>query len=134
MSVGRSTPEVQTRVERLRRVAKALDWKFRVPGTRWRFGLDPLLGLVPGVGDSLGAVLSLWIVVEARRLGVPNTTAARMLANVGVDFVAGSVPLLGDLFDAGFKANMKNVDLLERAMGKRPRGSGASRDQHSHVR
>lgn len=128
MSVGRSAPEVQVRVERLKRLAKALDWKFRVPGTRWRFGLDPVIGLVPGVGDSLGAVLSLWIVVEARRLGVPNTTVARMLANVGVDFVVGSVPLLGDLFDAGFKANMKNVDLLERAMGRRPRGSGASRD------
>ena len=84
------------------------------PGTKYRVGLDPLLGLVPGLGDVAGAALSGYIVLTGIRLGVSRIVVLRMLANVGMDTVAGSVPLLGDLFDAGWKANSRNVALIER--------------------
>lgn len=89
-----------------------------MPGTRWRFGLDPLLGLLPVAGDTVGAALSLWIVYQALRLDAPPAVLARMLGNVALDFAAGSIPLLGDLFDAGFKANLKNVALLQKSLAK----------------
>lgn len=99
------------RIRRLERLAGLLDDRFRVPGTRWRFGFDSLIGLVPGIGDAAGAVLSLYIIVEAARLGVPKRKLARMLAHTGIDAVVGTVPIVGDLFDAGYKANRRNVSL-----------------------
>lgn len=98
-------------VRRMRAVARLLDESVRVPGTRFRVGLDPIVGLLPGAGDALTGVLSLYVVAEAARLGVTYTTLLRMLANVGVDVVGGSVPVLGDLFDAVWKANVRNVEL-----------------------
>lgn len=112
-------PESLKRLRRLRRVARLLDSEFRIPGTRWRFGLDPVIGLVPGVGDAASAVLSLWIIAESRRLGAPSGTLTRMLLNVLTDTVAGSIPVVGDAFDAGYKANLRNLALLERALAKR---------------
>jgi hypothetical protein len=99
-------------IERLRQLAHLLDDRFRIPGTSYRVGLDGLIGLVPGVGDAVTTLLSLYIVLEARRLGVPLTKLGRMGLNVGVDAVLGAVPLLGDLFDVAFKANRRNVALL----------------------
>jgi predicted phage tail protein len=90
-----------------------LDSAVRVPGTNARVGLDPLLGLLPGIGDFLAAVLSSYVVVVAARLGAPRSVLARMLVNLGVDTLVGVVPLLGDLFDVGWKANMRNAALLE---------------------
>ena len=81
-----------------------------------RFGLDPIIGLVPGLGDLAGAVLSGYIVIEGIRMGVSRAGVVRMLANVGIDAIVGSVPVLGDLFDAGWKANNRNVALIERHM------------------
>jgi len=78
-----------------------------------RVGLDPVLGLFPGIGDFLAAVLSSYVVVAAARLGAPRSVLARMLVNLGVDTLVGVVPLLGDLFDVGWKANMRNAALLE---------------------
>jgi Domain of unknown function (DUF4112) len=101
------------RLERLRRLARLLDTAIPVPGTRWTIGLDPILGLVPGVGDALGAMLSLYIVVQAGRSGVSGPVLVRMLANLAIDAVGGAVPVVGDLFDAGWKANVMNVRLLE---------------------
>jgi uncharacterized protein DUF4112 len=110
-------PIVQDRrlpqVERLRVLTKLLDNAFQVPGTRLRVGLDALIGLVPGVGDAIGAVFSAVIVFQAARLGVSRATLARMVGNVVLDTVVGEIPLLGDLFDAGWKANSKNLALLE---------------------
>jgi hypothetical protein len=90
-----------------------LDSAVRVPGTNVRVGLDPVLGLFPGIGDFLAAVLSSYVVVAAARLGAPRSVLARMLVNLGVDTLVGVVPLLGDLFDVGWKANMRNAALLE---------------------
>ena len=101
------------RLKRIKRIAWAIDGAFRVPGTRFRFGLNSLLGLTPAAGDALLAGISLYIVNEARKLGVPREKITRMLANVGIEAVAGSVPMLGDLFDMGFKANLRNIAIIE---------------------
>ncbi|MEF8829748.1 MAG: DUF4112 domain-containing protein [Haloarcula sp.] len=101
---------------RTRTVAHLLDESVRIPGIGFRVGIDPLLGLVPVVGDFLAALCSLYIVVEAARLGVRKRTLVRMLVNVALDTVLGSVPLVGDLFDAYWKANVRNADLLAAAL------------------
>ena len=102
------------RLEHLRRFSHWLDEGIRIPGTHLRIGLDPILGLVPGVGDALGAVLAAVILVEAVRRKVTRFTLVRMAGNIALDAVAGSVPLIGDIFDAGWKANLRNIALLER--------------------
>ncbi len=98
-------------------LARVLDSAVPVPGTSFRFGLDPVLGLIPGLGDLAGAVLSGYIVLAGIRMGVSRSGVVRMLANVAIDSVVGSVPILGDLFDAGWKSNNRNVALIERHMG-----------------
>lgn len=103
---------MSTAADRLRRFAWILDELFRIPGTKQRVGLDALIGLVPGVGDTIGALLSTYIILEAARRGASIWTVTRMLANVGVETVFGAVPLLGDLFDVVFKANRRNLALL----------------------
>jgi hypothetical protein len=90
-----------------------LDEAFRIPGTPIRFGLDGILGLIPGVGDVLGGLLSLVIPTAAWMRGVPNVTLVRMLANLGVGVLVGSIPLLGDIFDIFWKANRRNYRLLQ---------------------
>jgi hypothetical protein len=95
-------------------VARLLDNAIQIPGTSWKIGLDPIIGLIPGVGDMVGAVLSGYIVLEAVRAEVPTFTLARMLVNVGIDTLLGAVPALGDVFDAAWKSNTMNVTLLER--------------------
>jgi hypothetical protein len=89
-----------------------------VPGTSFRFGLDPLLGLVPGLGDMTGAALSGYLVLLASRYGAPKAVIVRMLGNVAIDTVVGTMPVLGDLFDAGWKSNTRNLALLERHVGQ----------------
>ncbi|MGZ8470762.1 MAG: DUF4112 domain-containing protein [Gemmatirosa sp.] len=111
--------------ERVRAMARVLDSAVGIPGTRVRFGLDAVLGLIPGVGDVVGAAAAGYIVLAAARLGAPPTVLVRMLLNVGVDTVVGAVPLLGDLFDLGGRSNSRNVALLERHLAD-PRGARAS--------
>jgi hypothetical protein len=98
----------------LRKWAVLLDSAFQVPGTKMRIGLDPIVGLIPGVGDLVTAFFSVMILLHSVRLRIPRVVIARMLLNTGVDLLVGAVPLLGDLFDAGFKANLRNLRLLER--------------------
>ena len=112
--------DVVTRLARLRWLARLMDAQFGLPGTRFRFGADALIGLAPGVGDALTGLLSLYIVWEARNLGAPPPLLARMLGNVAIDVAGGAVPVLGDLFDATFKANLRNVALLEDWLARRP--------------
>jgi len=98
-----------------------MDDQFRVPGTKLRFGLDLVLGLFPGLGDVVTSAISLLIVHHAWASGAPKSVLARMLGNVGIDFLIGSVPLFGDLADFAWKANRKNARLLEAHLNK---GSG----------
>jgi Domain of unknown function (DUF4112) len=100
-------------LERLRAVSRLLDSAFEIPGTRYRFGLDALIGLVPGLGDAVSAVFSGYIILQASRLGAPKSVVTRMIANVALDTVVGWVPVLGDLFDVAWKSNLKNMALLE---------------------
>jgi hypothetical protein len=111
------------RLERLRRYARLLDEGIRIPGTTFRFGLDPILGLVPGFGDAVGAVLSIAIIGEAARRGVPRATLLRMAFNVAMDAGLGAVPVFGDVFDALWKANRSNLELLDRGLGRTPAGA-----------
>jgi hypothetical protein len=105
-------------VGRARALARLLDSAVTVPGTNIRFGADALIGLIPGLGDVAGAVLSGYIVLVATRAGAPASVVARMLLNIGVDTLVGSVPVLGDLFDVAWKSNQMNVALLERHLGE----------------
>lgn len=102
----------EARLKRIRLLSRLLDEQFRIPGTTYRVGLDGLLGLIPGVGDAAGALLSAYIVYEAIRLGAPSTVLLRMLANIGIDTVGGAIPVVGDIFDMAWKTNKKNAALL----------------------
>ncbi len=98
----------------LRALAHLMDNALRIPGTRWRVGLDGVIGLIPGLGDTLGAVVSSVIVVHAAMRGVPWWVLGRMVLNVALEWALGVVPVLGDLFDFAWKANSRNVGLLLR--------------------
>ncbi|WP_375464600.1 DUF4112 domain-containing protein [uncultured Methylobacterium sp.] len=117
-------PSREASLARLEALAHLLDSAFLIPGINRRVGLEALIGLVPVVGDLVGLVISSYIVGEARRLGAPRWLLGRMALNVAFDGAIGIVPLAGDLFDAAFKANIRNVRLLrrwmERSGGVRP--------------
>ncbi|MDF1736050.1 MAG: DUF4112 domain-containing protein [Minwuia sp.] len=106
------TKNIDREFERLDRFATLLDNSIRIPGTRIRIGLDGLVGLLPGIGDGLMLLASLYVVLRARMLGAPVSIILHMLVNVALDFIVGSVPILGDIFDIAFKANIRNVDML----------------------
>ncbi|MCY7378703.1 MAG: DUF4112 domain-containing protein, partial [Gemmatimonadaceae bacterium] len=112
---------------RARALTRLLDSAARVPGTSFRFGLDPVLGLIPGLGDVAGAALSGYVVILASRLGAPKSVLVRMLGNVAIDTVAGAMPVVGDLFDAAWKSNTRNLALLERHVGLPTTERAASR-------
>jgi hypothetical protein len=101
--------------EALDQLAGVLDDVFHLPGTHIRFGLDPIVGLIPGFGDAITGALSMLIVLAAWRRGLPRITMARMFANIAIDSLLGSMPIFGDLFDVWWKANRMNLNLLHRA-------------------
>ncbi|MEM7082883.1 MAG: DUF4112 domain-containing protein [Pseudomonadota bacterium] len=105
-------PVGNARRRHLERLAWLLDNAIRVPFTQRRIGLDSLVGLVPGVGDAVGGLLSTWILIQGMRVRVPMFTLMQMIMNVAVEVVIGFIPVLGDLFDMGWKANHRNVKLL----------------------
>lgn len=109
-------PKLNT-IQRLRKFTRLLDSAIAVPGTKWRVGLDPILGLIPGAGDFIGTALSAYIVIEAARLGVPRNTLGKMVSNILLESVVGAIPVLGDWFDFAWKANTKNMELLETHLG-----------------
>jgi Domain of unknown function (DUF4112) len=104
--------ERERRVRRLVAIARVMDTAVRLPGTNIRFGADAVIGLLPGFGDVGSAVVSLLLINEARRLEVPNNLLVRMLYNVALDSAIGVIPLLGDVFDAYFKSNKRNADMI----------------------
>jgi hypothetical protein len=111
----------EQRLKRLEAIAKLLDIAFILPGTKIRYGIDGIIGLIPVVGDVIATALSLWLVREARALGAPWHVTVRMLGNVAIQGVVGTVPVAGDAFDVLFRANIRNVRLLRRWMDKQPR-------------
>jgi len=114
---ARSDADRQSRgrreLDRLRAIARLFDQAFAVPGTKWRFGIDALFGLVPGLGDIVGAVVAVYALHVARTLRAPGAIQLHMLGNIAVDAIVGTVPLAGDLFDFVFKAQTRNLALLD---------------------
>lgn len=101
----------------MRLIAQMMDNAFRIPGTQYRFGLDPLLGLIPGFGDTATALVSAFTLMQAVRMGLPKVVVIRMGVNVLMNTVVGAIPVLGDAFSFWFKSNVRNVALMEKHMG-----------------
>lgn len=107
------SPGQSQRLGALRKVARLLDSAFVVPGTSYRIGLDPVLGFIPGLGDLVSPLFAIGILLQARDLRIPRVVQVRMIFNVAIDALIGAVPIVGDLFDFAWKANDKNLALLE---------------------
>lgn len=105
----------------IEKLADWLDMRWRIPGLGWRFGLDSVIGLIPGVGDTVTGALGLYIVARAHQTGASKLLLARMVWNVLVDSVLGAIPLVGDLFDLAHKSNARNIRLLLRDLERRGR-------------
>lgn len=114
-----ANPRREADLERLDRFANLLDARFRLPGTNWRFGLDTIIGLVPGAGDLVTVGPQAWLIWQGYQMGASRATLLRMAANAGIDLTLGSVPIVGDIFDMVFKANMRNVRLLRQEIAAR---------------
>lgn len=128
-AISTQAEQYRATLERLQRFARLTDSRFRIPFTSIRFGVEPLLGLAPVVGDVAGLALSGYVILEARRVKAPPLLQLRMLGNGAVDALGGIVPLVGDVFDVWFKANDRNVELLTRYLEQqleppRPTGYG----------
>ena len=108
------SPVQEQRIAALRHVSRLLDSAYEVPGTKYRFGLDPIVGLVPGIGDLVSPLFTIALLWQSHDLNLPRVVQMRMLFNVVIDTVIGVVPLVGDLFDFAWKANDMNMTLLER--------------------
>jgi hypothetical protein len=106
-------PDRLKRVQRVRQLAKLLDESITIPGFNKKIGLDPIIGMIPGGGDTLTMLFSAFIVVEAARLGIPKATLGQMVFNIAIDAVAGTVPVVGDIFDVVTKANTRNIKLMD---------------------
>ncbi len=106
--------DCERRLRVLRAIQRALDERFRIPGTRIRFGWDPLIGLVPWAGDAIAALVACVIVIQAHQMRVPRVVQLRMLMNVGLDLLVGVVPVVGDVADIFWRSNSRNMALLER--------------------
>ena len=100
-------------LNRIRKLSRLMDTAIRIPGTGFRIGLDPIIGLVPGAGDIVSTAFSAYIIFLATRFGLPREVMYRMIFNIGLEAVVGAVPLVGDLFDAYYKSNVRNLALLE---------------------
>jgi len=104
------------RIKRLDRLAWLLDDSIPVPGTNWKIGLDSLIGLIPGGGDLITGLVSAWLIFEAVSAGASRQTLVKMFSNLGIDLLVGVIPILGDIFDATWKANTRNVELLRKEL------------------
>ncbi|WP_024587072.1 DUF4112 domain-containing protein [Aliihoeflea sp. 2WW] len=111
--IDRPAPDFVKELDEVRRLAKLLDTRWKIPGIGVRFGIDPVLGLIPGAGDLVAGAISTYVIVKAHRLGVPKSMLVKMAGNVAVDTVVGSVPILGSVFDLFYKASTRNLRLLQ---------------------
>ena len=100
-------------LNRIRKLSRLMDTAIGIPGTKFRIGLDPIIGLVPGAGDIVDTAFSAYLIYLATRFNIPQKTLGKMIYNIGLEAVLGSVPLVGDIFDAFYKSNMRNLALLE---------------------
>jgi Domain of unknown function (DUF4112) len=107
------TPDRLRRVQRVRQLAKLLDESIKIPGLNKKIGLDPIIGLIPGGGDTVTMMFSAYIVIEAARLGLPRATLLQMIGNILLDAFGGTIPVVGDLFDLVIKANTRNIQLMD---------------------
>ncbi|MCP1229915.1 DUF4112 domain-containing protein [Acetobacter indonesiensis] len=114
-----SSVDTAQRLRRVQRLAWVLDAAFRLPGTRFRLGIDALVGLIPVGGSLIMGAVSLYIVWEAWQMRLPPSVLARMVANILLETAVDAVPVAGDIFDAAFKANLRNVALMEQALGRK---------------
>jgi len=112
-----SNPSHIANLQRIRQLSNLLDNAFPIPGTNYRIGLDPILGLVPGGGDLITMLFSAYMIIIAAQMGIPQEKLVMMVSNIIIDTFAGSVPVVGDLFDVAWKSNMKNLELLENHLG-----------------
>jgi hypothetical protein len=101
-------------LQRIRKIARLLDTAIGIPGTKFRVGLDPILGLIPGGGDLIAGLISAYMIYLAASFGLKKEEIGKMVGNVALETFAGSVPLIGDIFDAYFKANIRNLEILEK--------------------
>ena len=126
---GTLTPvrrHTQVEIEQsLDQLSRWMDGLFRIPGTGWRFGLDAIIGLVPGVGDTVSTLTGFYILAAGVRYRVSKVTLLRMGVNIGVDYLFGAIPIIGDIFDMAWKSNQRNVELLRR------RATVSAEDAHS---
>lgn len=114
-----SSVDTAQRLRRVQRLAWVLDAAFRLPGTRFRLGIDALVGMIPVGGSLIMGAVSLYIVWEAWQMRLPPSVLARMVANILLETAVDAVPVAGDIFDAAFKANLRNVALMEQALGRK---------------
>ncbi|KAB8314691.1 DUF4112 domain-containing protein [Tolypothrix campylonemoides VB511288] len=101
-------------LNRIRQLSRLMDTSLRIPGTGFRIGLDPIIGLIPGAGDFISTAFSAYIIFLATRFGIPRQDLTEMIFNVALESVVGTVPLVGDLFDAYYKSNIRNLAILEK--------------------
>ncbi|MEG4445413.1 DUF4112 domain-containing protein [Microcoleus sp. AT9_B5] len=119
------SPSHVASLRRLRRISHLLDNAIPIPGTKYRIGLDPILGLIPGGGDLISSIFAGYVVFKSAQMGVPQETLVQMAANIVFDSVAGTVPVAGDLLDVAWKANVKNIELLDAHLGSPEQGKKA---------
>jgi hypothetical protein len=105
-------------LQRIRKIANLLDTAIGIPGTKFRIGLDPILGLIPGGGDLIAALISAYMIYLATRFRLEKEEIGKMVGNVAIETIFGSIPLIGDIFDAYYKANIRNLEILENHLQK----------------
>ncbi|BAZ46059.1 hypothetical protein NIES4102_30870 [Chondrocystis sp. NIES-4102] len=109
-------------LQKIRKLANLLDKAIGIPGTKFRIGLDPILGLIPGGGDLIAGGISAYLIYQAARFGLEKGEILKMVRNVAIETTVGSVPIVGDIFDAYFKANIRNLEILEKHLAKTETG------------
>jgi len=109
---------------RLKLLGNRLDEIITIPGTKYKIGIDPIIGIFPVIGDLLGSIISIYIIYSGSKMGVSSQVIAKMCLNLGIDFTVGLIPVFGDIFDMGWKANKKNIELIEKNINQTKENNG----------